>query len=122
MLPFGGNLVRNPHGTDDQRKTHLTLLTMSLTFDFIFSVMLVSQKTTKEKFAIKVLKKSSIIEEDDVECTMTEKRVLTLHHPFLTTLYATFQDANRLYFVMEFVSGGDLMFQIQRDRHFNESR
>jgi len=85
-------------------------------------VMLVSQKTTKEKFAIKVLKKSSIIEEDDVECTMTEKRVLTLHHPFLTTLYATFQDANRLYFVMEFVSGGDLMFQIQRDRHFNESR
>ena len=98
----------------------ISLLNPSTTF--LFLVMLVSQKTTKEKFAIKVLKKSSIIEEDDVECTMTEKRVLTLHHPFLTTLYATFQDANRLYFVMEFVSGGDLMFQIQRDRHFNESR
>ena len=62
------------------------------------------------------------MEEDDVECTLTERRVLELDHPYLTTLYATFQDKDRLYFVMEFVAGGDLMFQIQRDRMFSENR
>ena len=79
--------------------------------------MLAQHGQSEEIYAIKVLKKHSIIEEDDVECTLTEKRVLKLNHPYLTTLYSTFQDANRLYFVMEFVAGGDLMFQIQRVSH-----
>ena len=87
-----------------------------------FSVILVNHKQSREVFAIKILKKCSIVEEDDVECTLTERRVLELDHPYLTTLYATFQDKDRLYFVMEFVAGGDLMFQIQRDRMFSENR
>ena len=84
--------------------------------------MLVQHKRSNGIYAIKVLKKASILEEDDVECTLTERRVLELNHPYLTTLYASFQDENRLYFVMEYVAGGDLMFQIQRDRKFSESR
>lgn len=73
-----------------------------------------------QKFAIKMLKKEAVIEEDDVECTLTERRVLALSGGchFLTNLYATFQTAERLYFVMEFVDGGDLMFHIQKQRRF----
>lgn len=81
-------------------------------------VMLAETKSSKQLYAIKVLKKEFIIENDEVESTRSEKRVFLIankeKHPFLLSLHACFQTETRIYFVMEYISGGDLMLHIQR--------
>lgn len=81
-------------------------------------VMLAETKRSRQLYAIKVLKKEFIIENDEVESIRSEKRVFLIanreRHPFLTNLHACFQTETRVYFVMEYISGGDLMLHIQR--------
>lgn len=87
-------------------------------------VMLAEVKGQQHYFAIKCLKKDVVLEDDDVECTMVERKVLALgsKHPFLCHLFCTFQTESYLFFVMEYLNGGDLMFHVQAVGRFPQDR
>ncbi|GFV21069.1 putative protein kinase C delta type homolog, partial [Trichonephila clavipes] len=81
-------------------------------------VLLAELKGHGMYYAVKCLKKDVIIDDDDVESTMIERRVLALgtQHPYMCKLYCTFQTQSYLFFVMEYLNGGELMFHIHKRR------
>ncbi|KAJ1805565.1 Serine/threonine kinase [Coemansia sp. RSA 2523] len=87
-------------------------------------VMLSEEKGTGKLYAIKVLKKEFIVENDEFDSTRSEKRVLLIanqdRHPFLVGLHSCFQTSNHIFFVMEYISGGDLMMHVQKKGSFGE--
>ncbi|KAI0223905.1 Protein kinase C delta type [Lamellibrachia satsuma] len=56
-------------------------------------VMLAELRDSGQYFAIKALKKDVVLEDDNLNCTIVERRVLQIggQHPHLTHLHATFQ-------------------------------
>jgi serine/threonine protein kinase len=101
-------------------------------FDFIrilgtggfASVFLVQKKGGTDDgrlYAMKVLENNSAVQNDNIQCTITELRVLDAicNHPFLTTLHYVFQTEYYLCIVLDYMSGGDL-FAVSRDRGIDE--
>ena len=68
----------------------------------------------KKVCAIKAISKRDILSQDSASITFLEREILALGDDckFLTGLLAAFQTKERLFFVMEFVSGGDLFQSI----------
>ena len=53
---------------------------------------------------MKSLKKDVLLDQDQVESTILEKKILqTLDHPFLVGMIFCFQTEERIYFIMRFI-------------------
>jgi serine/threonine protein kinase len=73
-------------------------------------VRLCRQKKTGEIFVMKILKKNEIIKQKQVDHVYSEFNILsTLKHPFIVQLVGfNFEDPKYIYFVLEYVQGGEL--------------
>ena len=74
-------------------------------------------------YAMKVLKKDLIRRTKQIDHTKSEKRIMQLiDNEFIVKLFFSFQSADRLYMVMEFMQGGELFFHLKQQRKFDEDR
>jgi len=98
-------------------------------------VVQAEHKKSEQIYAIKIIKKSLCTDEEvsvamnwiglaatqevkDIDWIQTEKSVFETasNHPFLVGLHSCFQTPSRLFFVIEFIPGGDLMFHMQKQQ------
>jgi serum/glucocorticoid-regulated kinase 2 len=86
-------------------------------------VCLVQYKQTGEYYAMKSLKKDVLLDQDQVESTILEKKILqSLDHPFLVGMIFCFQTEERIYFIMPFIRGGELFQHLRSCKFFPEDK
>ena len=84
---------------------------------------LVQHNDTAQILAMKVVKKELLLKTDQVAGIKVEREILEkFDHPFIMGLQYAFQDAERLYLIMEFVNGGELFYHLKQTRGFKEDR
>ena len=76
---------------------------------------------TGKIFAIKEIPKSLLIKKGTIDIVYNERNILSkIFFPLISNLYYSFQDENNLYFIMDFLGGGDLRYYLMNGRFFNE--
>ena len=86
-------------------------------------VVLVQYKLTKKYYAMKIMKKDVILESGQVTNTLLEKNILqNLNYQFLVGMDFCFQTQERIYFVMNFIRGGELFKHLLNCKFFPEEK
>nr|AML77606.1 putative LOV domain-containing protein [Equisetum hyemale] len=93
---------------------HFSLL-KPLGFGDSGSVYLVELRGSGEIFAMKAMDKSVMLHRNKVHRAFVEREILArMDHPFLPTLYASFQTPTHVCLITEFCPGGDLFLLLDR--------
>eukprot|EP00732_Lithocolla_globosa_P003785 Lithocolla_globosa_v1_NODE_3183_length_1738_cov_15.576946.p1 type:complete len:449 gc:universal NODE_3183_length_1738_cov_15.576946:137-1483(+) len=78
-------------------------------------VYLVEKKSNSKLFAMKVLSKDEMLRRKKVKRAMTERDILmSANHPFIVSMYHSFQSKDFLFFVMEYCAGGEFFRTLQK--------
>ena len=86
-------------------------------------VCLVQYKLTKKYYAMKIMRKNVILENGQVTNTLLEKNILqNLNYQFLVYMDFCFQTQERIYFVMNFIRGGELFKHLTNCKFFPEEK
>ncbi len=95
---------------------HLNFLTTLGKGNFA-KIMLAESKSDHQLYAVKILKTELLIQNDEVKGSKIERSVLMKarehDHPFVARLISTFHTETKLYFIIEYCPGGNLMHHIQ---------
>ena len=83
----------------------------------VFQVRKTTSPNENKIFAMKVLKKASILcNQKDTAHTKAERNILEdVKHPFIVDLIYAFQTDGKLYLILEYLSGGELFMQLERE-------
>lgn len=86
------------------------------------TVTLVKHKVSGSLYAMKVLKKASLVLHlKEAEHTKAERQILEdVSHPFIVKLFYAFQTKEKLHMILEYASGGELFTQLAAERMFSE--
>jgi len=86
-------------------------------------VMQVRKKDDGKIYAMKVLRKDTIIARKQVSHTKSEKNILMkIQHPFIVNLNYAFQTKDKLYMILDYINGGELFFHLKKEGRFAENR
>jgi serine/threonine protein kinase len=78
---------------------------------------MVQRVGTKERYAVKLVNIHRTFDEGQVNHTLNEKQILVdAQHPFIVKLYTTFRDNNYLYYLLEYVGGGELFDTLKEQK------
>jgi len=69
---------------------------------------------------MKVMNKNKISGQRQLQCLIAEKNIMLNDNPFLVHLHFSFQTDDKLYFVMDYISGGDLAYHLETKGRFKE--
>lgn len=84
-------------------------------------VFLVRDKSAFSYHAMKVVQKAVVVERKHVKHLILEKKILQcVQFPLVVTLDAAFKDNLYLYYVLPYISGGDLFTFIQKYGNFSD--
>ena len=74
-------------------------------------------------YAMKSIRKDVMIENDQIESARMEKQILFQNkHPFLVKMSYVFQTDQKVYFVMNFIRGGELFTHLNNEKRFTEDK
>lgn len=83
-------------------------------------VCLVQKKDNAKIYAMKTLKKSKMVETDFPHVKSERDVMADCNSPWIVNLFYSFQDATKLYLIMEFLPGGDMMTMLIKYEVFSE--
>jgi len=84
-------------------------------------VSLVKKVGANTLYAMKTLRKKDVLKRNQVAHVKAERDILAeADNEWVVKLYYSFQDSENLYFVMDYIPGGDLMFLLQKLEIFDE--
>lgn len=87
-------------------------------------VFMVLHKATGQTYAMKVMEKEVLVQRKAVQDAHSERDILAMvgqfELPFIVQLHVAFQTSRRVYLVMDFAGGGELMFHLRREAMLSE--